>query len=294
MAPPSQELEPPANPGRFSGVRRALANEAEKVRDRLSVEDQARLESVFVRLVRLGDTGGATRRTASLDEFDKARRELVQQLGRDDYGRLVAVSEKSAEIAHEALITQWPWLQSRLKTDARDVRRLERLMDRSREWRNAPEEEKLSYFAFGADRELFGELAYQRPDWVSEDDRDFIEKSMDWKAIEQRREARRNSLLRIAVAALAFALMGVGLLYVMERRARGQADEAKSQADRAVVAADVATKEAKKQAGLAAREAETAINEENNADAATKDALAQKVLALSRPRRRRSGTHRLP
>ena len=112
------------------GVRRALANEAEKARNALLSEDQARLESIFVRLVRLGDTGGATRRTASLDEFDQARRQLIQKLGRDDYGRLVAVSEKTAEIAHEALIIQWPWLQGQLKADARDVRRLERLMDR--------------------------------------------------------------------------------------------------------------------------------------------------------------------
>ena len=38
------------------------------------------------------------------------RRDLLQRLGRDDYGRLVVVGETSAEIAHEALITQWPWL----------------------------------------------------------------------------------------------------------------------------------------------------------------------------------------
>ena len=55
------------------GVRGALANEAEKVRTTsLPADDQARLESIFVRLVRLGDTGGATRRTAALDEFDGA------------------------------------------------------------------------------------------------------------------------------------------------------------------------------------------------------------------------------
>jgi TIR domain len=153
------------------GVRRALANEAEKVRERLSAEDHARLESVFVRLVRLGDTGGATRRTASLDEFDEARRELLQQLGRDDHGRLVAVGEKNAEIAHEALITQWPWLQGQLKADAPDVRRLERLMDRSRAWSDAPADKKNDFLAFGAEREFFSEVAKQRPDWLSTDDR---------------------------------------------------------------------------------------------------------------------------
>src|SRR5208337_1622781 len=87
------------------GVLGALAREAEKVRTKLSADDQARLESIFVRLVRLGDTGGATRRTASLKEFDAPRQALLRRLGDDAHGRLVVISEASAEIAHEALIT---------------------------------------------------------------------------------------------------------------------------------------------------------------------------------------------
>ena len=79
------------------GVLGALANEAEAARCRLTPEDQARLESIFVRLVRLGDTGGATRRTAALDEFVEARRGLVQRLGKDEFGRLVVVGEAERE-----------------------------------------------------------------------------------------------------------------------------------------------------------------------------------------------------
>jgi hypothetical protein len=44
--------------GRVSG---ALAREADKARAKLPKEDLDRLDSIFVRLVRLGDTGGATR-----------------------------------------------------------------------------------------------------------------------------------------------------------------------------------------------------------------------------------------
>ena len=150
--------------GRVSG---ALANEADKARDRLPPDDQARLESIFVRLVRLGDTGGATRRGASLDEFDPPRRALLQKLGEDEYGRLVSVGATHAELAHEALITQWPWLQGMLKTNAADVRRLARLMERAKEWSAAPDERKASYLATGAERELFDELARQRGDWLS-------------------------------------------------------------------------------------------------------------------------------
>ena len=102
---------------------------------------------------------------------------LVQRLGRDEFGRLVVVGETSAEIAHEALITQWPWLQGRLRDDARDVRRLDRLMEKAQEWRDAPAEGRTPTLAAGAERELFDELARQRADWLSPLDRAFVEAS---------------------------------------------------------------------------------------------------------------------
>src|SRR5271165_2614964 len=160
------------------GVLGALAREAEKVRTKLSADDQARLESIFVRLVRLGDTGGATRRTASLKEFDPPRQALLRRLGDDAHGRLVVISEASAEIAHEALITQWPWLLRTLrKNDARDVRTLDRLMSKAREWSEAPKNRKRDYLATGAERETFDEVAKQRTDWLSTVDREFVEAS---------------------------------------------------------------------------------------------------------------------
>ena len=223
------------------GVRSALANEAEKVRNALPSDDQSRLESIFVRLVRLGDTGGATRRTAALGEFDSPRQTLLRRLGDDEHGRLVVVGELSAEIAHEALITQWPWLQRSLKDDARDVRRLDRLMSRSREWSEAPADEKRSYLAFGAERELFGELAAQRADWLSPHDKDLVWRSMEWKAIEQ----RNWWISRSTVVALVFAVVGVGLFYLQERHARVLETLAAQAIELAVFVATAATEATK-------------------------------------------------
>ena len=223
------------------GVRRALANEAEKVRNSLPADDQARLESIFVRLVRLGDTGGATRRTAALDEFDGARQALLRRLGDDEHGRLVTVAATSAEIAHEALITQWPWLQGQLKADVRDARRLERLIDRSREWHDAPEEEKRAYLAYGADRDLFGELLELHPDWLSPDDKVFVAASIDAKRADDERKERDQETLRkkvrqlvavagalvLAVVALVAAVMVVANFYGAERNALAAAETSK-------------------------------------------------------------------
>jgi TIR domain len=61
------------------GVVGALAHAGEEVRTKkLTEAEQEKLEAVLVRLVTLGDTGGATRRTASVDEFDPARRNLLE------------------------------------------------------------------------------------------------------------------------------------------------------------------------------------------------------------------------
>ena len=228
------------------GVLGALAQEAEKVRNtQLSPDDQARLESIFVRLVRLGDTGGATGRTAALDEFDAPEQALLRRLGDDEHGRLLAVSEKSAEIAHEALITQWPWLQGRLKEGAHDVRRLDRLMSKSAEWSEAQEDRKSEYLASGAEREFFDELANERPNWLSGIDRKFVEASNAFyqaelfarTAEEKRKERdqktlhRRFQQLAAAVAALVCALIVVGYYYLAEGRAKSEAIAALSRAE---------------------------------------------------------------
>ena len=52
----------------------------------------------------------------------------------EDYGRLLLAGERTVEIAHEALITQWPWLQNTLNEAAADMRVLDRLMDKARRW----------------------------------------------------------------------------------------------------------------------------------------------------------------
>jgi hypothetical protein len=73
-------------------------------------------------LVLLPSKHGHTRRLAARDcferasdlaDFDRPRRMLAARLATEDCGRLLQAGERTVEIAHEALITQWPWLQNR-------------------------------------------------------------------------------------------------------------------------------------------------------------------------------------
>jgi hypothetical protein len=98
---------------RIGGVAGALAHAAEEVRtEKLSKDEAGLLEAVLVRLVTLGETGGATRRDARRSEFDPARFRLAEKLTTEHYGRLLLAGGDTFEICHEQLITQWPWWQN--------------------------------------------------------------------------------------------------------------------------------------------------------------------------------------
>src|SRR5829696_7824725 len=115
--------------GRIAG---ALANAAEDTfREKLADVLLDVVKGLFVRLVRLGDTGGTTRRIVGRTEFTKRAWRLVQQLAggalpnsangiaSDKHARLIAIAGEpgveTVEIAHEALATQWPRYQAWLE-----------------------------------------------------------------------------------------------------------------------------------------------------------------------------------
>ena len=137
------------------------------------------------------------RRLASKEVFDDPRYALAQKLASDDFGRLLLVGEGQRaesvkiEVCHEALITQWPWLQNTLNAAAADLRALERLTDRAGRWGNAPEADRDKYLATGAERELFAEFRERRDPWLSAAEREFVRESDAAHAREE--QAKRDA-----------------------------------------------------------------------------------------------------
>jgi WD40 repeat protein len=198
------------------GVAGALAHEAESVRThRLDARERELLAPVFFRLVRLGETGGATRRVADLADFDPPRRALAGKLATEDCGRLLLAGETSVEVAHEALITQWPWLQNTLQQAAADMRVLDGLMDKTRRWVTSGPH-RADHLAAGAEREEFAALAGRRPDWLSGDERDFVTASG--------RAQRRATLAKYAaIATLVVLTIGTTSAAIVANNARQEA-----------------------------------------------------------------------
>ena len=200
--------------------------------------------------MRLGDTGGATRRVAARGEFDDARWSLVQKLASEDGKRLILLggSDESptAEIAHEALVTAWPYFQNLLQETADDKRVFDSLIPGARAWAmQSDQRERDRRLAVGADLELFAGLHERRAAWLSDDEREFIEASARADENRQRRERWMTRGLQGIAASLLVALGFAGWLYWRATGAEAIAVEERDKATAAASAAEEAAKVAR-------------------------------------------------
>ncbi len=115
------------------GVRGAIAKTAETVYGSLPPEQQAIARHIFLRLVEPGEGTPDTRRRAALSELgtDPATQAVLTTLAD---ARLVTIGEQTAEVAHEALIREWPTLQRWLDESRAGLRLHRRLTAAAQEW----------------------------------------------------------------------------------------------------------------------------------------------------------------
>jgi WD40 repeat protein len=204
------------------GVSGALAHEAEKVRGKLNDAQKALLFPILARLIRRGELGGATRRIAQRNEFDSEKQRLIAHLSSEEGGRLLVAGDASVEIAHEALITRWPWLRTEGQKLASDIEELSRLIEKTKAWAKEPLAKRSKYLATGAELETFSALAERHKDWLSSTEREFVAASEQEKQ-QQQHAANRLRWLVTALVAAFVALLGVATL--LKSQAAQQATE---------------------------------------------------------------------
>ncbi|MDM0053752.1 TIR domain-containing protein [Variovorax sp. J22R115] len=208
----------------------ALAKEAERVYEKvLNDHERREVEPLLLRLVRLGDTGGVTRRVVVAEDLSGAALAVARKLATEEGGRLLQVRARpeeervnngeveprvTVELSHEKLATQWPRYQGWLQDAAHDKRIHDALVSRSRRWEDAPARERSKHLLTGADLEQCGALAGSRPTWLSESERAFVEESRAAHEWQIRREQKSTLLIRLwswlsvvlAVGAVGFAV----------------------------------------------------------------------------------------
>jgi WD40 repeat protein len=177
------------------GVRGAIAETAEAVfTDQFNPEQQAIARRIFLRLTELGDetATGDTRRRAIITELIMKPEEtdathLVLKALAD--ARLVTTSENSVQVAHEALIREWPTLRSWLEDNREGLRLHRQLTEAAQEWQAAGREPDILFR--GARLAQAREWAIVHPDDMNALEKEFLQASIDSS---EREAAEREAL----------------------------------------------------------------------------------------------------
>ena len=117
------------------GVHGAVARLAEGTYARIPDERKPLVRAVMLRLVGEGEGDAPVRRRAPLAELDLERNDDVADvLATLADSRLVTVGEGSVEVAHEALLREWPRLREWIEEDAEGRRLRRHITQAATEW----------------------------------------------------------------------------------------------------------------------------------------------------------------
>ncbi|MBB5956009.1 WD40 repeat protein [Saccharothrix tamanrassetensis] len=129
------------------GIRHAITVTAEQVYTRLGDEGRREAQSLFLRLVRIGDGPEDTRRFLDraelVDVADTAT--AVAVVDAFTQARLITQQDDSVGITHEALLRSWPRLRDWIAADRDWLRTRQRLVDDTLAWEEADRDPSMLY-----------------------------------------------------------------------------------------------------------------------------------------------------
>jgi WD40 repeat protein/class 3 adenylate cyclase/tRNA A-37 threonylcarbamoyl transferase component Bud32/energy-coupling factor transporter ATP-binding protein EcfA2 len=189
------------------GVRGAIARTAEEVYENSPEAEETLLRRTFLRLTELGEGTEDTRRRVPLQELASGSEPAPALEGLIDRlvnARLLTVDEQMVEVAHEALIREWPRLRAWLNED-REGLRVHRHLARSAQ----------AWDVLGRDSgELYrGARLASALDWAGQGadltalEQAFLDSSRASEERELRDARRRTRRLRTMLGAVAAALV---------------------------------------------------------------------------------------
>lgn len=232
----------------LGGLTGALAARADRILADGDPDDDAEVRRIFGRLVTLGEGVEDTRRRALRSEFGAGERTawlldayITARLLTTDHDP--ATRQPTVEIAHEALLRDWPRLRTWLAEDRADLRTLHAVGAAADAWAAADRDP--GELARGGRLETVIELATRRPELLTDTETEWAATSTETADAEaaaqaasiehDRRQNRRlRGLLVVAVILVVVAVGAAAGALVLRNRAiesERQADNAREDAE---------------------------------------------------------------
>ena len=215
------------------GATGAIARTADTVFGQLSESEQEVAKRIFLRLTALGDGVEDSRRRVPADVLGSspAARSI---LGTLTAARLITADTDAQgrdvdELAHEALLREWPRLRGWLDEDREQLTVLAHLETAARDWDAAGRPETELYV--GRRLEAAEEVPRER---FNEQELSYLDASLEQRQAQRRRSRRarrRLQFLALGLVVLLLVAVGAGLVALKQRStARADARSAREQA----------------------------------------------------------------
>ncbi|MEA2128209.1 MAG: hypothetical protein QOJ85_1100, partial [Solirubrobacteraceae bacterium] len=201
------------------GVHGAVARLAEEAFRQLDAEQQVIARGVLMRLAGEGAAGGVERRRVALSELETDRNEdagRVVALLTDR--RLLTVSAGTIELAHEALMREWPRLRDWIDADREGLRIHRNLNAAAREWEALGRDDGALYR--GARLGEAVEWNETQEPRLNETERAFLDAS---EVARKRDRVTRRRRIGLAFGSLAVVLLAISILALVSVSQRREA-----------------------------------------------------------------------
>jgi DNA-binding SARP family transcriptional activator/WD40 repeat protein len=231
---------------RSGGVNGAVARLAERAYQRLSKRQRERARGILLRLAD-AEEAAPVRRRVPLAELEAERDEdAARALAVLTESRLVTVDEGTVEVAHEALLSEWPRLRGWLEEDAEGRRLHQHLIHAAGEWQRSGRDPAEPYR--GARLASALEWAEDHDRELNELERAFLAESRAASEREAERQRRTNRRLRALLAGVGVLLAAAVVAGVIALSQRQEANSAATTADARRLAAQAVSEDRRDQA----------------------------------------------
>jgi WD40 repeat protein/DNA-binding SARP family transcriptional activator len=228
------------------GVNGAVARLAERAYRHLTEPQRGCARAILLRLSD-AEEAAPVRRRVPLAELELERNEnTAAALAVLTESRLVTADEDTVEVAHEALLSQWPRLRAWLEEDAEGRRLHQHLIHAAAEWQRSGRDPAELYR--GARLASALEWAEGHDPELNELERAFLAEARTANEREAERQRRTNRRLRALLAGVGVLLAAAVVAGVIALSQRQEANSAATTADARRLAAQAVSEERRDQA----------------------------------------------